>query len=241
MPKRPTPELTPEQIRAIETGEELSPEEIRQFAEMLDLGAVVEDLLRLKRHLAQAGDFTGANSRNAALASLLGVMRFLNRQLHISPPALIALQLALSDLDDGKVHPLLKPADATGQRLGASRKEQHHRSKVSTETRLLWGCAASAMDCLMQSGFKSDEAATIVGRKLSRLKIEFGDSRGASIGQSIKNWRSRAMRGDPESDLDANVYYELRRMFTHSTNAALDRKNLVKVLEESLRKLGVIA
>ena len=227
MPKKPTPEkLTPEQIRAIETGEELSPEEIREFAETLDLGAIVEDLLRLKRHLAQAGNITGTNSRNAVSASLLGVIKFLNRQLHISPPALVALQLALRALDDGTIPPLLRPAIRKGQ-------------PVSDERRLLWGCAAAVMDCLMQSGVKSHEAAAVVGRELSKLNIKIGDSRSASTATSVKNWRRRAISGDPKNDLDAWVYYELRRSaFKSSENL---RENLVEVLAESLRKFGLIA
>jgi hypothetical protein len=230
VPKRPTPEkLTPEQIRAIETGEELSPEEIREFAETLDLGAVVEDLLRLKRHLAQAGNITGTNSRNGVSASLLGVIKFLNRQLHSSPPALVALQLALSDLDDGKVHPLLEPADSKGQ-------------PVSTQRRLLWGCAAAVMDCLMQSGVESKEAAAIVGRELSKLNIKIGDSRSADSATSVMNWRWRAKSGDPKSDPDAWVYDVLRRSaFKSSGDPVLDRKNLGGALADSLRALGLIA
>ena len=154
------------------------------------------------------------------------MIKFLNRQLHSSPPALVALQLALSDLDDGKVHPLLEPADSKGQ-------------PVSTQRRLLWGCAAAVMDCLMQSGVKSNEAAAVVGRELSKLNIKIGDSRSASTATSVKNWRRRAISGDPKNDLDAWVYYELRRSaFKSSENP---RENLVEVLAESLRKFGLIA
>jgi hypothetical protein len=206
-------------------------QEIQAFAKTLDRSVVAEELLRLKYHLDHVGDITGANSRTAALAALLGLIKFVTRAIpgcQAPPPGLTLLHQALSDLDDGKVHPLLKPAGAQGQ-------------PVSSERRILSGCAAAVMDCLIQSGFKPNEAARIVGRELSKLKIKFGDQRQAKIETSIKNWRWRAMGGNPENDLDASVYRELRSAFKCSGDRDLDRKNLVRVLLDSLRKLGLVA
>jgi hypothetical protein len=124
---------------------EPTPEEIWKFAETLDLDVIAKQLLWLKGCLDHAGDATGANSRNAALASLLGLIEFVKAipQLgchQIPPPALTVLHTALDDLDNGKVHPLLeKRAISRGQ-------------PVSNQRRFLRGCAAAIMDCLMQSG-----------------------------------------------------------------------------------------
>ena len=211
---------------------EPTPEEIQAFAETLDRYAVAEELLRLKYHLDHVGDITGANSRTAALAALLGLIKFITRAIpgyQVPPASVTVLHLALSDLDDGKVHPLLKKrADVKGQ-------------PVSTESCLVRACAAAAMDCLMHSGFKSDEAATLVGRELLKLKIKVGDRRSTSIAKSVKNWRWGAMGRDPKSDLDAHVYNELRAMCRPSANPTLDREKIVEGLAEDLRNLGVIA
>ena len=69
---------------------------------------------------------------------------------------------------------------------------------------------------------KEQRSAIIVGRELSKLNIKIGDSRSASTAISLKNWRRRAMSGDPRSDLDAWVYNELRRSaFESSENPVL--------------------
>src|SRR5262249_53076206 len=207
-----------------------TPAEIRAFAETLDPHAIAKELQGLKYHLDHAGDITGANSRNAALASVLGVIDFLRAipQLGyelVPPPALTALHIALADLDDGKVAALLKPEKPRGQ-------------PVLTEARLLWGCAAAAMNCLMLSGFRKDEAGTIVARELQKLGVPFGDRRAAPVGKSISNWRDRAMGGNPETVVDAEIYRDLCGMFKSSGNRDIDRQVVLDLLAASLRNLG---
>ena len=207
---------------------EPTPEEIRAFAETLDPHAIAKELFRLKHQLDYAGDITGANSRNAALALVLGFIDFLQAipQLDYElapPPALTALLIALADLDDGKVPALLKPAKRKGQRV---------------PPRLVWGCAAVAMDCLMRNGFKKGQAGTIVAGELRKLGVPFGDSRAAPAGKSISNWRDRAMGGNPETDVDAEIYRDLCAMFKSSGNRDIDRQVVLDLLAESLRDLG---
>jgi hypothetical protein len=207
---------------------EPTPEEIRAFTETLDPRAVAEELLRLKYHFDHVGDIAGANSRTAALAALLGLIKFVTRAIpdyQVPPPALTALHIALADLDDGKVPALLMPAKRKGQRV---------------PPRLVWGCAAAAMDCLMRNGFKKDEAGTIVARELRKLGVPFGDSRAAPAGKSISNWRDRAMGGNSEADVDAEVYRDLCGMFKSSGNRDIDRQVVLNLLAETLRKLGVL-
>jgi hypothetical protein len=205
-------------------------DEIQAFVETLDLHALAKEILCLKRHLDVAGEPTGANSRDAALTSLLGLIEFVQNQLgyQIPPPALTGLHTALAALDDGAVLPLLQ-------------KRKVARKPVSVGTRQLHGCAAAVMQCLMQSGFGRLEAGTIVGNQLRKLGIKFGDSRSKDPGKSIANWRNRATGGDPATDPDTEIYRELCARFGPSGNRDTDKRTLIKVLRESLRNLGVTA
>jgi hypothetical protein len=209
---------------------EPTPEEIREFAETLDLYAVAKELLWLKGGLDHAGDAPWGAGRNAALCSTMHLIEFLKAipQLgyQIPPPALTQLHLALADLDYGKVSLLLKPT--VSRRRG---------QPVSIERCGLRAAAAAAMDCLMQSGFKRPEAAAITGKELRRLGIEFGDSRHANVGTSISNWRSRAMRGTSE---ETEIYNVLRGLFRRSGYPAADKKRVLQALKDSLRNLGII-
>ena len=95
------------------------------------------------------------------------------------------------------------------------------------------------MNCLILSGFRKDEAGAIVARELRKLGIPFGDNRAAPVGKSISNWRDRAMGGNPETDVDTEIYCDLCGMFKSSGNRDTDRQVVLDLLAESLRKLGV--
>jgi len=150
----------------------------------------------------EAGGHDGG--RLGALFALRGVIEYFD-QLGVPIERrnpLYRLFLALEDLDNGKVHDMLKPVSQGRGGAGDS---------IESKTAKAW--AAAAMECLMvpaadgSKGLSRQAAARRVARKIAKWPV--ADSAGFSW-RTVANWRDVANSGSEREDIDAAVYQVAR-------------------------------
>lgn len=198
---------------------EIDPQEIAAFAATLDVHTVATELLMLKKRLELSAD--APNDRTGALVAILANIEFICSALGFAslPAPLSKLQMALADLDEGIVAPLLTPASRDG------------RPPASSEWRLsVKANSAIAMQLLMWSGKRENFAARLVGEKLRQLGVPLGQTE-TPPGGTVKAWRKQVKAGDKSVDADTIAYYEItKRLKGHK----LSQQQLLDFLAEQI-------
>ena len=172
-----------------------------------------------------------ADDREAARMAIIGVIVFMKSlpgfTLQIRSP-LMNLGLALVDLEDGKVSPMLKPA----------KKSKGGRTPDLFTRDALKACAAAMTEVLMKrAGMPRLDAAGEVAKVLRENRIPIGkrDSTEASQKNAVAQWRFDA-GADPKS-LAGTLYHELSNPPLPPGLTSDEVKNLVlQSLDEILKE-----
>jgi hypothetical protein len=114
-------------------------------------------------------------------------------ELHLIVP-IANLFIALHWLDDGRVHPLLRPSKTAGRPRGTG---------ASPRVR---GGAAAAMEILMEHGaMTAEQAAKMVARMLDKKRIR-QSGRKPIEWTTIRTWRKKILAKRPVAPRDADVF-----------------------------------
>lgn len=133
------------------------------------------------------------NTRKGAIAALLAIHRFTERQgieAHLSEP-IYATILALDGLDAGIVAPLVL------------KRQAGNRPKLDPATEVARGLAAAAMEFLIRGKESRDEAAIIVARAVSRWPMKGAANVRA---KQVMRWRDDANAGENGVDHSTTFY-----------------------------------